>query len=61
MLLPEPFVLDASLIPRDADLVMIGNPTNPTSVLHPAATIASLAREGRYLVVDEAFADLCAG
>ncbi|GAB1824156.1 Rv2231c family pyridoxal phosphate-dependent protein CobC [Herbidospora sp. RD11066] len=57
VLLPEPFVLDASLVPADADLVMIGNPTNPTSVLHPAATIASLAREGRYLVVDEAFAD----
>ncbi|TKK87354.1 threonine-phosphate decarboxylase [Herbidospora galbida] len=61
VLLPDPFVLDASLVPDDADLVMIGNPTNPTSVLHPAATIASLAREGRYLVVDEAFADCVPG
>nr|WP_062342276.1 Rv2231c family pyridoxal phosphate-dependent protein CobC [Herbidospora sakaeratensis] len=61
VLLPDPFVLDASLVPDDADLVMIGNPTNPTSVLHPAATIASLAQEGRYLVVDEAFADCVPG
>ncbi|MET0423284.1 MAG: aminotransferase class I/II-fold pyridoxal phosphate-dependent enzyme, partial [Actinoplanes sp.] len=40
-----------------ADLVFVGNPTNPTSVLHPAAEIARLARPGRVLVVDEAFAD----
>ena len=25
------------LVPADADLVFVGNPTNPTSVLHPAA------------------------
>ena len=43
--------------PDDADLVFVGNPTNPTSVLHPAAEIAKLARPGRVLVVDEAFAD----
>ncbi len=51
------FRLDASLVPADADLVFLGNPTNPTSVLHPAAEIAKLARPGRVLVVDEAFAD----
>ncbi|OZV78430.1 aminotransferase [Micromonospora echinospora] len=51
------FRLDPARVPADADLVMIGNPTNPTSVLHPAATIAALARPGRVLVVDEAFAD----
>ena len=51
------FRLDPALIPDDADLVFIGNPTNPTSVLHPAAGIAGLARPGRVLVVDEAFAD----
>lgn len=51
------FRLDASLVPGDADLVFVGNPTNPTSVLHPAAEIARLARPGRVLVVDEAFAD----
>jgi histidinol-phosphate aminotransferase len=51
------FRLDVRLIPDNSDLVMIGNPTNPTSVLHPAVDIARLARPGRVLVVDEAFAD----
>jgi histidinol-phosphate aminotransferase len=51
------FRLDPALVPDDADLVFIGNPTNPTSVLHPAGDLAKLARPGRVLVVDEAFAD----
>ncbi|MGY3200878.1 Rv2231c family pyridoxal phosphate-dependent protein CobC [Streptomyces sp. TE5632] len=51
------FRLDPAAVPEDADLVVIGNPTNPTSVLHPAAAIARLARPGRTLVVDEAFLD----
>jgi histidinol-phosphate aminotransferase len=51
------FRLDPDAVPDDADLVVVGNPTNPTSVLHPAADIAALARPGRVLVVDEAFAD----
>ena len=51
------FRFDPGLIPGEADLVIIGNPTNPTSVLHPAAAIARLARPGRTLVVDEAFMD----
>ncbi len=48
-------------VPADADLVVLGNPTNPTSVLHPAATVRALARPGRVLVVDEAFADAVPG
>ncbi|MFI9346278.1 Rv2231c family pyridoxal phosphate-dependent protein CobC [Streptomyces sp. NPDC052773] len=55
------FRLDPGLVPEDADLVVIGNPTNPTSVLHPAAVIAGLARPGRTLVVDEAFMDAVPG
>ncbi|GIF08588.1 aminotransferase [Actinoplanes siamensis] len=51
------FRLDPGLVPDDADLVFVGNPTNPTSVLHPAVDVAKLARPGRVLVVDEAFAD----
>jgi histidinol-phosphate aminotransferase len=62
VILPAPdFVLDPVAVPESADLVIVGNPTNPTSVLHPAATIAALARPGRVLVVDEAFADTVAG
>jgi histidinol-phosphate aminotransferase len=55
------FTLRPDAVPGDADLVMIGNPTNPTSVLHPRATIEALARPGRTLVVDEAFMDAVPG
>ncbi|MFF7201171.1 Rv2231c family pyridoxal phosphate-dependent protein CobC [Streptomyces sp. NPDC008141] len=51
------FRLDPAAVPDAADLVMVGNPTNPTSVLHPAAAVERLARPGRLLVVDEAFMD----
>jgi histidinol-phosphate aminotransferase len=55
------FRLDPAAVPADADLVVLGNPTNPTSVLHPAALVRELARPGRTLVVDEAFMDAVPG
>ena len=48
-------------IPDDADLVVLGNPTNPTGTLHPRAEVAALVRPGRLVVVDEAFMDALPG
>jgi histidinol-phosphate aminotransferase len=55
--LPSPFRLSTADVPDDADLVVVGNPTNPTSVLHSRDEIMALRRPGRMVVVDEAFAD----
>ncbi|MDT0329414.1 cobyrinate a,c-diamide synthase [Nocardiopsis lambiniae] len=55
------FVFDPTAVPEGADLVMVGNPTNPTGVLHPAETLRALRRPGRLLVVDEAFMDAVPG
>jgi len=55
LLLTEPFVLGEA--DPDGDLVIVGNPTNPTSVLHPRAVLADWARPHRVVVVDEAFMD----
>jgi len=52
------FALDTAEVPHDADLVVVGNPTNPTSVLHPRTALEALRRPGRVLVVDEAFLDV---
>ena len=61
VVLSEPFELDPALVPEDADLVVVGNPTNPTGVLHPADTVRALLRPGRVVVVDEAFMDCVPG
>ena len=55
------FVLDPEQVPAHADLVVVGNPTNPTSVLHPAEVLERLRAPGRVLVVDEAFLDAVPG
>ncbi len=57
----EGYRLRAEQVPDEADLVVVGNPTNPTSVLHPAEEIRRLLRPGRIVVVDEAFADTVPG
>lgn len=55
------FALDPDAIPDDADLVVIGNPTNPTGVLHPDDMLRRLRRRGRLVVIDEAFMDAVPG
>jgi histidinol-phosphate aminotransferase len=61
VLLTGDYRLDSALVPDETDLVVLGNPTNPTSVLHPASAVRALARPGRVLVVDEAFMDAVPG
>jgi len=57
----DDFGLHPDAVPDDADLVVVGNPTNPTGVLHPAAAIRRLLRPGRVVLVDEAFLDAVPG
>jgi histidinol-phosphate aminotransferase len=59
VLLEPPYVLDPAQVPDDADLVVVGNPTNPTGVVHER--LAELCRPGRVTVVDEAFMDAVPG
>ena len=59
VLLDPPYVLDPGQVPDDADLVVVGNPTNPTGVVH--TRLAELCRPGRTTVVDEAFMDAVPG
>lgn len=61
VVLRPPFGIEGAAVPDDADLVVVGNPTNPTSVLHGRAQLLALRRPGRILVVDEAFADSIPG
>ncbi|MDK9674922.1 cobyrinate a,c-diamide synthase [Propionibacterium freudenreichii] len=55
------FQFDHELLDPRADMVVIGNPTNPTGVLHSAASLRALCRPGRVVVVDEAFMDAVPG
>ena len=61
VVLDAPFALAGAAVPDAADLVVVGNPTNPTGVLHTRAEILALRRPGRLVVVDEAFADAVPG
>ncbi|WP_418002641.1 Rv2231c family pyridoxal phosphate-dependent protein CobC [Mycobacterium sp. PDNC021] len=61
VVLEAPFRLSGATVPADADLVVVGNPTNPTGVLHRRDEILALRAPGRLVVVDEAFADAVPG
>jgi histidinol-phosphate aminotransferase len=51
------FALDVESVPAEADLVVLGRPDNPTGHVAPPDVLRRLARPGRHLVVDEAFAE----
>ncbi|MGB3285387.1 aminotransferase class I/II-fold pyridoxal phosphate-dependent enzyme, partial [Mycolicibacter algericus] len=57
----DDFALHPEEVPTEADLVVVGNPTNPTGVLHPASALRRLLRPGRVVLVDEAFLDALPG
>jgi histidinol-phosphate aminotransferase len=59
LVLEPPYVLDPAQVPDEADLVVVGNPTNPTGVVHER--LGELCRPGRVTVVDEAFMDSVPG
>ena len=59
LVLAPPYVLDPDEVPASADLLVVGNPTNPTGVVHDR--VAELCRPGRVVLVDEAFADAVPG
>jgi histidinol-phosphate aminotransferase len=59
VVLEPPYALDPADVPDETDLVVVGNPTNPTGVLHER--LAELCRPGRVTVVDEAFMDAVPG
>jgi len=44
-------------VPADVDVVVVGNPNNPTGTFSWPDVLASLARPGRILVLDESFID----
>jgi histidinol-phosphate/aromatic aminotransferase/cobyric acid decarboxylase-like protein/adenosyl cobinamide kinase/adenosyl cobinamide phosphate guanylyltransferase len=53
----DDWALDPATVPEEADLVVLGRPDNPSGRLEPVEVVSALARPGRVVVVDEAFAD----
>jgi histidinol-phosphate aminotransferase len=54
---PRDWSFDAAAVPERAEIVVVGNPNNPTGALDPTASILELLRPGRVVVVDESFMD----
>jgi histidinol-phosphate/aromatic aminotransferase/cobyric acid decarboxylase-like protein len=54
---PDRWSLDPATVPDDAEVVVLGNPNNPTGAVDPSETLLALLRPGRLVVVDESFMD----
>lgn len=48
---------DPTAVPDDAEIVVVGNPNNPTGALDDPEAIVALCQPGRLVVVDESFMD----
>lgn len=57
LVLTEPFSLADAVVQRH-EMIIVGNPTNPTGVLHSREQILSLTESAELVVVDEAFMDV---
>jgi len=55
------WTFDPADVPDDAELVVLGNPNNPTGAVDPAERVLELLRPGRLVVVDESFMDFVPG
>jgi histidinol-phosphate aminotransferase len=57
----EPDAWELPAVPDEPELVVVGNPNNPTGTLDDAEALLALARPGRLVVVDESFMDFVPG
>jgi histidinol-phosphate aminotransferase len=57
---PRDWSFDPASVSERAEVVVLGNPNNPTGALDPTASILELLRPGRVVVVDESFMDFVA-
>lgn len=58
---PRDWSFEPAAVPPEADVVVLGNPNNPTGALDAPETVLALLRPGRLVVVDEAFMDFVPG
>jgi len=58
---PEAWALVPADVPATAEVVVTGNPNNPTGTLDSGESVAALAHEARVTVVDESFMEFVPG